>query len=776
MLVKSDITSIERGGVQAEVGFTIKATAKAFNILSSSLYTNKILAIVRELSCNAYDSHVAAGIPNVPIEIRLPTFLDPTFYVRDTGLGLHDFDVRGYWSCNDLRISLEEGAERNLIDGVDGWVKNGGIYNTFFESTKTESNDFIGALGLGCKSPLSYASTFMMESRFNGTKCLYSCYKNEAGLPAITLMGCEDTDEPNGVTVTMAVRTSDVDNFTTAARRALMYFTPQPKVVGLNTFKPYELKHTVHGDNWRIRQTEYYAHMSGPYVVQGFVAYPVDIGQLEEHGLSDIAKQVIKTDIDLFVPIGHVDVAASREALSYDKTTIQNVAHALEMAAEQLRQRIQETFDELTSEWDVAYQHYNFQYGGTNPLQDVYKALANKLPFTWNGSNVTSIVQLDTTNLNQLRIRRVHATKGRRSTKYSLEVDHVWTASSTTKHFSFSVDDKVCFVIDDTDNKRSSDGRVAQWLSDKRTSGGEKMRVVVIDSPVPKQPVDLNSATQATSQMPSAKVVMMSTLPPVYKATSSGSRSYNKRSKEERLVWTGFTKETSRYSSKETEIKKFVQACWAVKTIQFDDHPTGVYVEIDRFTALTPTGAPSLSIGGIITALTNLKLVDTGLNVVGVPKRELERFRRDNPGWEEFHEFAAKLLGTANQGGRLTTVLAVNTMWQRVNSGWLLRKIISDWPMYRNMLKCEKLISATEDIIAIIATAECNITPEHIEQAITIHPSLVDVSDAATMGNTFAGDWNNALDKYPMVTLCDPPKSAIYIQHVIDYINSTASR
>jgi hypothetical protein len=42
-----------------EIGeFRIRNSAKAFNILSSGLYANKVRAIVRELSCNAVDSHI----------------------------------------------------------------------------------------------------------------------------------------------------------------------------------------------------------------------------------------------------------------------------------------------------------------------------------------------------------------------------------------------------------------------------------------------------------------------------------------------------------------------------------------------------------------------------------------------------------------------------------------------------------------------------------------------------------------------------------------------
>jgi hypothetical protein len=55
-----------------EVGaFTIRSSPKAFSILSSGLYKNKIRAIIRELSCNAVDSHRAAGNREQPFEIHV---------------------------------------------------------------------------------------------------------------------------------------------------------------------------------------------------------------------------------------------------------------------------------------------------------------------------------------------------------------------------------------------------------------------------------------------------------------------------------------------------------------------------------------------------------------------------------------------------------------------------------------------------------------------------------------------------------------------------------
>ncbi len=122
-----------------EIGeFRIRNSAKAFNILSSGLYANKVRAIIRELSCNAVDSHVAAGKADVPFDVHLPNAIEPWFSIRDYGTGLSHDQVTN-------------------------------IYTTYFESTKTGSNDFIGALGLGSKSPFSYNDIFTVTNVKDGS-------------------------------------------------------------------------------------------------------------------------------------------------------------------------------------------------------------------------------------------------------------------------------------------------------------------------------------------------------------------------------------------------------------------------------------------------------------------------------------------------------------------------------------------------------------------------------------------------------------------------------
>ena len=165
-------------GVSAVSSFSIKASAKAFDILSSGLYANKIRAIVRELSCNAYDSHVAAGKGSVPFEVHLPNQYETYFSVKDFGVGLSHEDVVN-------------------------------IYTKYFESTKTDSNDYVGALGLGSKSPFSYTDNFSIIAVKDGICGIYSAFVNDEGVPSVALLSTSRTTEPNGVEVKLTVVNRD---------------------------------------------------------------------------------------------------------------------------------------------------------------------------------------------------------------------------------------------------------------------------------------------------------------------------------------------------------------------------------------------------------------------------------------------------------------------------------------------------------------------------------------------------------------------------------------
>jgi len=97
MIINEVKQDVQVSGEFKTSGFKIQTNSKAFEILSSNIYTHKERAVIREISCNARDAHIAAG-HNDPIKVHLPTKLEPWFTVRDFGIGLSDEDVRNIFT------------------------------------------------------------------------------------------------------------------------------------------------------------------------------------------------------------------------------------------------------------------------------------------------------------------------------------------------------------------------------------------------------------------------------------------------------------------------------------------------------------------------------------------------------------------------------------------------------------------------------------------------------------------------------------------------------
>jgi len=67
------------------VNFKISESAAFFHILYSTLYTDQILAVVRETVFNAWDAHIDSGITDRAIEI---TLTEDKLTFRDFGKGI----------------------------------------------------------------------------------------------------------------------------------------------------------------------------------------------------------------------------------------------------------------------------------------------------------------------------------------------------------------------------------------------------------------------------------------------------------------------------------------------------------------------------------------------------------------------------------------------------------------------------------------------------------------------------------------------------------------
>jgi len=309
---------IERISANQERSFTIKATGKAFRILSSGLYKEKILAIVRELSCNAYDAHVDAGKSDLPFDVHLPNSLEAFFSVRDYGKGLS-----------------QEAMET--------------IYTTYFESTKTESNEQIGGLGLGCKSPLAYVDQFTVISRHANIRSTYSIFFDENDTPSISLMSQEDSIEPTGLEVVIPVRSASFYEFRTKAEQVYSFFSPCPNVTGSAEFKVVKRTPILEGNGFKA----YYGSYGESKAIMGVVAYPLDRYSVPELQNIPNASDLIYSGIHIEFAVGDLDITAGREELSYDQRTKTNIATRVKEIIEAIPDLVLEHVSKMTTEMEV---------------------------------------------------------------------------------------------------------------------------------------------------------------------------------------------------------------------------------------------------------------------------------------------------------------------------------------------------------------------------------------------------------------------------------------
>lgn len=274
---------VKANGFGNTSNFKIAMTAHAFKILSSQVYGNPVLATIREVVCNAYDAHVKAGTLDTPVEVQLPSHLDPMFIVKDFGTG------------------LSPDAVRRLL-------------TTYFESDKNDSDELIGGLGIGAKAPFSVTNSFIVESRWNGLRYTFAAVMGPEGLPAITQQDeVLPTDEHNGLTIYVPVPSDKISAFRSTAPDILARFKPLPKVTGAEV-KPMEYRQE--GDRWGIRQ-ERGSHNA--IAVMGNVPY-----EIERYNIQDITTEqisVLDLPIDITFNIGELEIQASREGLHYTSET-----------------------------------------------------------------------------------------------------------------------------------------------------------------------------------------------------------------------------------------------------------------------------------------------------------------------------------------------------------------------------------------------------------------------------------------------------------------------
>lgn len=306
MRLQTNINTVESGAVLRTGNFGVAENAKMFKVLSDSMYGDKIGSMVRELSSNARDAHVESGQPTKPFVIHLPGAFEPWFSVTDTGTGISD---------DDIYLVL-------CIYGI---------------STKDQSDESIGAFGLGAKTPFAYTDNFTVTSRFKGIERLYTACFGKDGLPHLDLQVEEKTDEPDGFQITVSVNEGDFERFKSKTIEQLRFFPVKPTIENCKDFEWDDLTENINyeSDLVTMYSGSYQNPIDGLWVTQGGVAYPVDINELQDidDHTKSFANALSEKNAVLPFNIGEIDVTAPRESISYDKRTIKNVIQRIAQVA-----------------------------------------------------------------------------------------------------------------------------------------------------------------------------------------------------------------------------------------------------------------------------------------------------------------------------------------------------------------------------------------------------------------------------------------------------------
>lgn len=307
--------------IQNKTTFGISAEGPLFQALSTSVYSDKPLAVFREYSSNALDVHKEIGQTRpveIGIEIKGQT---QVLYFQDYGTGLSDEMIKQ-------------------------------IFIVYGKSTKRESEYSIGGFGIGSKSAFAYSNNFQVESVIDNKKSLYSFMVDSDFVPTASLIHQIDTVEPNGVRVSVPIQQSDFSAFRYVANEMLRFRDPSLYTVkGMKITNDVEPVESI-GNVTTYRLTDDSSMSTPSYTYNNHIVLLV--AGIPYNIPSSITSPKLKclTKNNCFVAIdfsaSDVSVALSREHIQLNKKTIKTIENALK--SEDFMELVQKTEDRFVQD------------------------------------------------------------------------------------------------------------------------------------------------------------------------------------------------------------------------------------------------------------------------------------------------------------------------------------------------------------------------------------------------------------------------------------------
>jgi len=319
------------GKLSTQMSLDLENTSTIMNLLRNNIYTDPISSFVRELYSNAVDAHTKANI-DLPIDINIEYLF-----------GSNIFSIRDYGHSMDKDIIFN-------------------VYSKMGKSDKREDNNLQGGWGLGSKSALAYSDhfwieTYTVENNINIYR-KWVQYIDESRVGSLTLLEENDSNIIEflpGTKVSVPFNTKDLTHIFKSLSLYLTYTKSKFNFLNKTLEARLTLKTNTYnyfGKLWSLLlvDTNYWEAKHGckHVVVIYDIPYKLDL-ELLKSSFSNITPEVLYyittncpyyidnlkntelffTFIDVLclysfeinVPIGTLDISASRENLQYTKKT-----------------------------------------------------------------------------------------------------------------------------------------------------------------------------------------------------------------------------------------------------------------------------------------------------------------------------------------------------------------------------------------------------------------------------------------------------------------------
>tara|TARA_R110002153_G_scaffold32343_1_gene97874 strand:- start:4302 stop:6536 length:2235 start_codon:yes stop_codon:yes gene_type:complete len=261
---------------------------KMWDLLQSP-YRDPIASLIREYVSNCFDSHIEAGV-NTPVYVTL-----------------EEDQSSWYWACEDFGVGLSPDRCKN-------------VFMKYLNSTKEETNNQIGAFGMGSKSGLGYTDVVHIRTRFNGTEYKYMLHKT-TDAPTLALVDSCPTDKRNGTQIKIYLKDNwdERDKFERRTKQQLTYFD---NIHYAGSLKDMNEDFVVYkGKNFWVKPT---CILDGMHLVIGKVAYPIN--------WENIGLEKVDLDIALSFDIGDLPVIFTREDIRYTDEAVRKIKNKIAAA------------------------------------------------------------------------------------------------------------------------------------------------------------------------------------------------------------------------------------------------------------------------------------------------------------------------------------------------------------------------------------------------------------------------------------------------------------